>query len=307
MGIASAVAVTDREIRPFAMILGWLATGLVGELVQAIRVLRERPEPVHRDPTPADGRVALAKVEGAKRHLNPGDLRFGRFLAWDEPDAVHRGAAAGSRGFPPLLGRVVVASFFLGRDGRRWDDDEIAIAHKAMIRAGEWIEAQAIRWGAAVNVELADTYVVADDPAVREEVEIAFVKEGDETVPDEVDAAVKGLAATGRAAATLGFRDAVDLAGALAHVASRPTPSSGSSTAPRPADRGPSPARIPAWPASTWRSAMPTRTTSPARWTGPSSPTRSRSSTSFCTSSAPRTSTASRSTSSRRARSPSGT
>ena len=99
---------------------------------------------------------------------------------------------------------------FLSHDGRNWSDEEIARAHDALRRAGVWIEGQARRWNAPVNIDLADTYFVADDHE-PEDVEIAFRPEGGAQGPFEARAETKVLIGMSRAAAQLGFRDAADL------------------------------------------------------------------------------------------------
>ncbi len=83
-----------------------------------------------------------------------------------------------------MLGRVVVVSLFVGRDGRGWTERETADAHDTLLRAGAWIENEAIRHGAAVNIELADTYFVFDD-AAPDDVAIAFHPEGNDVGPAE--------------------------------------------------------------------------------------------------------------------------
>ena len=118
-----------------------------------------RPRP--RDTRPADGRVDLAARRRRPPRPNPIDPRFGAFLGLDDagPAGPSRPDPAPRRS-PPLLGRVVIVSLFVGRDGRAWSDAEIAEAHRALVRAAAWVEAEAIRYGAAVNLELADTYFV---------------------------------------------------------------------------------------------------------------------------------------------------
>ena len=101
-------------------------------------------------------------------------------------------------------------SMFVGRDGRGWSDEEIARAHREMERAGAWIEQEAVRWQAPVNVELADTYFVAQDDVV-EDVEIQVVDSVGEQALFEANPVTKALASASRAAATLGFTDVVDL------------------------------------------------------------------------------------------------
>ncbi|MEO6811198.1 MAG: hypothetical protein ABI353_18980, partial [Isosphaeraceae bacterium] len=184
--------------------------GLVAAMAELVVAVRSGEATTRRsypaDAEPADGRVGLAKVVGVLGEPNPVDPRFHHFLTLDE---VSRLIPLG-RGAPVLWGRVVLFSLFVGRDGRGWSSEEIAEAHKSLIRAGEWIEREAIRWGAAVNIELADTVFVAEDNLV-EDVEIGFVPEGDEQGPLEALALENALASASKAAARLGFADVADL------------------------------------------------------------------------------------------------
>src|SRR4051794_27580468 len=189
-----------------------LAVALFGLATEVAGLARpRRPSPRSRPSgtgEPADGRVELRPLAGVVAEPYPHDPRFRRFVALDPSAAVpDRPAPSGP---PPLLGRVAIFSVFLGQDGRAWSDDEIARAHDALIRAGGWLEREAMRWGAPLQVELVDTDFVADDPE-PDEVEIAFVPEGDGAAPFEVHATTKALTAFSRAAARLGFADAADL------------------------------------------------------------------------------------------------
>ena len=183
-------------------------------IMPAIRRWLSRREPESpRDASPADGVVGVAPMRGARGEPNPRDPRFCRFVALDGEPRGKRGAKAGP---PPLLGRVVFASLFLGRDGRGWSDDEIARAHGSLIRAGEWIEREAMRLGAAVNVDVACIYFAATDPVREPDVELAIISgEHGEGISD-ADAEVRLVASASRAAAVLGFRDVADLAGQVA-------------------------------------------------------------------------------------------
>ena len=169
------------------------------------------PEPP-RDASPADGVVGVAPMRGARGEPNPRDPRFCRFVALD-------GAAHGKRakgGPPPLLGRVVFASLFLGRDDKGWSDEEIARAHGSLIRAGEWIEREAMRLGAAVHVDVAGIYFAATDPVREPDVELAIISGEHGEGMSDADAEVRLVASASRAAAVLGFRDVGDLAGQVA-------------------------------------------------------------------------------------------
>jgi hypothetical protein len=111
---------------------------------------------------------------------------------------------------PPLLGTIAIVSAFVGRHRRPWSDSEIAQAHAALLHAGEWIEREAIRWAAPLNIALASTYFVAEDDSRADDVEMMFVPEGDTVGPLEARAVTKALIDSSRVAAQLGFRDAVD-------------------------------------------------------------------------------------------------
>src|SRR5262249_20642408 len=121
-------------VRPAILGSVLLLIGLAGELVEAIRTRRSGDRASEAlDRRPADGRVDVARLAGARRLPNPVDPRFGRFLGLDA-DVSFRAKGSEStqlleRMSPPLLGRVVMMSLFVGRDGRSWSDDEIALAH----------------------------------------------------------------------------------------------------------------------------------------------------------------------------------
>lgn len=200
-----------ESVGPLTMFLGWGLAGLAGEVFALFRSLRQPPPtriPAHA--RPADGEVGLIRVAGARGDSNAFDPHYRRFEGWEEnvADAAPRGVAP--RTPPPLLGRVAWISLFIGRDGRSWPDSAIAEAHASLRRAGVWIEREAMRWNAPVNVELADTYFVADDDT-PEDVVIRFQREGQDEGPLERDAVTKALIGVSRAAAQLGFRDGADL------------------------------------------------------------------------------------------------
>ena len=159
--------------------------------------------------TPADGTVEVIPVPNVHATPSVSDRRFGKFVSIESREgkgSVRRG------GVPPLLGRVAIGSFFLGMHGKGWKDEEIAGGMHTLIRAGEWIEREAIRQNAAVNIRLLDTYFVANDPVVMDkEVEIAILPEGDGEGLHDAHAEVNLMASVGRASQILGFRDIADL------------------------------------------------------------------------------------------------
>ena len=81
---------------------------------------------------------------------------------------------------------------------------------QSLTRAGEWVEREAIRYRAAVNVSVANTYFVFDDDS-PDEVAVGFGWEGSDVGPLEQNATEKALIALSRAADDLRFRDAVAL------------------------------------------------------------------------------------------------
>ena len=103
---------------------------------------------------------------------------------------------------------------FVGRDGAAWSDEEIARGHAALERAGLWIEREASRHAARLNVGLADTYFRVQDDEV-DAVEVAYSDEGEDVGPMEAHASTKAIVAASRAAASLGFADVVDLLGRI--------------------------------------------------------------------------------------------
>lgn len=200
-----------RTIGPLAAVLALTTAGLVGEILGLARAGRIAvPTRLPRDGRPADGVVGIAPMAGVRGEPNPSDPRFRRFVAASSLASPSIDDVPETRAIPPLLGRVVVISVFIGRDRQPWSEPEIARAHDAMLRAVAWIEREAIRWEAAVNLDLAETYFVADD-GQSEDVEVAFSPVGEMMQPFEPDAATKALAGASRAATQLGFRDAVAL------------------------------------------------------------------------------------------------
>ena len=211
-----------RRFGPVVLLLAWGLAGLVAEFLALVRSARAGgtpsptlPTPKPRDTRPADGEVGVAPLAGVRADPNPKAPEFRRFEAVEPGpgEAPVRSVRFWDRRFPPLLGRVVLVSTFTGHDGRDWSVEEIAAAHRALRRAGVWIEREAIRWGAAVNVDLADTYFAA----LIEESGLHAVAipppdwAVDEEGRDRPDENAEAIALLSRAAARLGFADAVDL------------------------------------------------------------------------------------------------
>lgn len=211
-GIAAWALRTEVEPGALALVLGAgvLLGGLIGELVQALAALGAATSPgVPECALPADGRVEVVPIRGARGVANGCDPRFSAFAGLDDPEPGTRKPLPRRRSSPPLLGRVVMLSVFLGRDERSWTDREIGEAHAALLEAGRWIEREAARWNAPVNVAVGQTYFVVDDET-PDEVELAFVSEGEGFGPLEARAVTKALVDTSRAAAVLGFPDTAE-------------------------------------------------------------------------------------------------
>jgi hypothetical protein len=171
--VALAAAAWERVDRSSALVVGfglWLACGVVVELSFALRhALSGQHDVPERALRASDGRREIAAVEGGRVRPNAVDGRFGRLTGWEEGRAFfdsHRR----KRSFPsPLRGRVVLVSYFLGRDNHTWTDAEIAEAHGFLWRAAAWVEREAARWHAPVNVALANAYLASTDAAPRSE------------------------------------------------------------------------------------------------------------------------------------------
>ena len=192
--------------------------GLLKVIVEAVQKWGAQPPRVF-DLAPADGVVGIVPISNITSEPNHEDARFRRFVAVERTlEATSKERVRFTSSVPPLLGRIAFVSLFLGRDSKGWSDEEIARTHAALFRTGEWIEREAIRHGAAVNIELADTYFAAIDPARDEPVALGIVSEGYSEGLMDTEAEVLLVASASRAAAILGFHDIGDL---TANVASR--------------------------------------------------------------------------------------
>ncbi len=200
-----------REAGPLGLLLAVALIALLAAVQGLVREFGSVPVlPLPEDTRPADGAVGIAPVAGLASEPNASDPRFRRFVARERSVESHLEPQHGTPIAPPLLGRVVLISVFIGRDGQDWSDLEVARAHAAMLRAGAWIEREAIRWHTRVNIELAETYFVVNDEQTQD-VEIGFAHRGEEIQPFETDAVTKALKSASRAATQLGFDDAVAL------------------------------------------------------------------------------------------------
>jgi hypothetical protein len=209
----------------------WLVAFLVLEVV---RPRREKSGPAAnvsgRDDRPGeaeglppdqpDQRIDIVPLRDVVAEPNPEDGRYARFVAWSGDDPTCESAGSGpvavgtrSRRDPSLRGRVAVASFFIGRDGTKWTDREIAQAHRALERAGRWVEAEATRWQARVNIDVLGAYFAAEDPETTE-VEIGYdgAGGGGEDALYEAHAVTSAIASASRAASCLSSPDFIEMA-----------------------------------------------------------------------------------------------
>lgn len=213
MGALTPVA--EEGVPWIAFWTALVVVGLSGELVQALTSLRPLRGPVvPPGALPADGEVELVPISGARGEPNEQDPRFSSYRSLEGEEATGPRPALGDMAPPPLLGKIAILSVFLGRDGCPWSDVEIAEAQAAILRAGRWIEREAIRWEAPVNVAVADTYFETDEDEA-DDVEMTFVPEGDGVAPLEARAVTKALVDLTRAASRLGFRDAAGWLGGI--------------------------------------------------------------------------------------------
>jgi hypothetical protein len=210
LAVALQAHAAGSDWQPFALFLLWGCLGIAGELVALIRGLSAPRVGDHsRDHRAADGTVEVASMSGVVGTPNLFARPYQRFESFEPSESLTCAGPVGDRTCPPLLGRVVWTSMFIGCDGRPWLDHEIAETHAALTKAGTWLEQQAIHLGATVNIELADTYFLAQDDTL-DDVEVALITHGDRYAPADSREPEKLLITASRAAAALGFQDAVD-------------------------------------------------------------------------------------------------
>lgn len=161
-----------------------------------------------REATPADGEVTVARMASVRSETLGQELPWKRFVA-EEPMEELVPARLESRN-PPLLGRVAVVSIFLGRHEVGWSETEIAQAMEAVESAGIWIEQEAARMSAPINIDLADVVFVHTE-TVEDDVEVVMASESSRLGLWDRDSAVKHLASVSRAARAAGFADGADL------------------------------------------------------------------------------------------------
>ncbi len=196
-----------RELMIPASLVAVAVCALFSEVIAFWSLSRTRnPPSIPIGARPADGLVEMVPISGTIGTPNPGNPAYQRFVELSpEPSS----ATTTNISSPPMLGRVALVSVFVGPDGVPWSDLEVESAHEALERAGSWIEREAIRRGAPVNVALSNVYFsVTDEDA--DLVEVEFSPEGGEVGPMEANAAAKAVTMASRAALKLGFADVAD-------------------------------------------------------------------------------------------------
>jgi hypothetical protein len=201
-------------IAPGVLFVVWGLLALGGEVAGLIVSLRRPPRwQAPDDAKEADGAIELTAMRGARSIPNTADPRFGAFDGLDAAEETPARPVAPGRGeHSPLLGNVTIATVFVGRYGRAWNDAEVAQTLASLQKAGVWIEREAQRWRAKANVVLSEVYIscVDDEPFVP--IPLQVVSEGDHLGLFEGEAMERDMASTSRAVAALGFAGIADLA-----------------------------------------------------------------------------------------------
>ncbi len=210
LSLAGAAAAWDAPGigRSGAFLVVLLLETLAILAVSLARLVATPAPPPTIDAEPADGLVPLVSLPGVEGVANEVDPSIKLFHRLTPAPSVARSRE--SRPRHRLLGRVGLFSIFVGRDGHNWSDQEVVEAFDSMARMGRWLEREAIRWGAPVNLEIVDTCIRADDPE-PETVELTLSLDPFENDIDEADADVRGIASASRSVARLGFADLADL------------------------------------------------------------------------------------------------
>jgi hypothetical protein len=196
---------------PLAAFVFWVICGLLCEVVALCFDMRRKPAlgATGSAPQLRRGGGRIAPVEGVQRKPNKARPSFGRFVRFSsQPDHASETRASSSPA-SSFTGRVVLVSFFLGKRGKRWDDQEVSRVLASLDRASSWMEKEAARWSADLAIALADTYFEAADATDRD-VEIEVVTETYQMGLFEAHSVEKTLASVTRASATLGFEGVAD-------------------------------------------------------------------------------------------------
>jgi hypothetical protein len=206
---------TTRDLSLPVALLAIAVCAMIAEASALWSSGRGRNDPsIPEGARPADGVVDLVSVSGVEGIPSSIKTEFRRFVGLPGENSPASPVVHFLAICPPLLGKVALVSVFVGRDGVSWSDSEIAAGHEALERSGLWIEREASRHGAPVNLVLADVYFqFADEDS--DPVEVAFQPEANDVGPMEVNALTKAIVLASRAASNLGFADVVDWMGQI--------------------------------------------------------------------------------------------
>lgn len=197
-----------------SLLIGFLVLGLSGlaiEMASAVWLLRGNRGARRRSQLPpADGRIEVVRIPGYSSKPSAIDARFRYFEPTSEDRSAPRNVGRGYGELADLVGRVTVFSLFVGRDGTNWSDREMIDTLRSVETAAAWIEGQAIRWNAPVDIGVADLIFVGEDHS-QEPIDISVVDEGNGTGLFEAEAPKRALILASRIALDLGFKDLSDL------------------------------------------------------------------------------------------------
>jgi uncharacterized membrane protein len=198
----------DDDARGLAFILA-LAAGFL--LLIAVELFRARlrhadAEFVAALEDPADGVVEIRRLPAARTVPNEVNPVWARFEASSDgaEDTIARPWPATNG----LRGRWILVSIFVGKYGTDWQGEEIDRVLKALERAARWVEREAKRFHAPVNLEICATYIEARDE-IEESVAIGFQPEGRGHGPFAPESPGFALASASRAVAKAGFDDLI--------------------------------------------------------------------------------------------------
>jgi hypothetical protein len=206
----------QADLRIWAVVVGLGMAVLAAELVRlGLRARRDSRDSANRQVASgpiANPALGVVPLDLEPKEGNRHDARYSRFVGpfRDDQRTGERPAMPWRRvACPPLRGRVVLVSLFVGADGVGWSEEEVARHLAALDRAARWMEQEAGRYGASLGVGTADVYFQVDGETTPE-VEMVIAQSGGEVGLFEADMTVRALTLMSRAAAELGFRDAVD-------------------------------------------------------------------------------------------------
>ena len=210
---ASAPSAVSPVVVGLGVLIAVALALVVLEIRRLPRLVRERQAVDPASITPRENPpLGLVPLPLEPVEPNPANPRYSRYVGpfRDDERLEQRPALPWRRtACPPLQGKVALVSLFVGADGRAWSEEEIARHLTSLKRAARWMEVQAGRYGVELGVGPADVYFAVDGET-PEEVEIQVAQSGGEIGLFEADMNVRAITLMSRAAASLGFRDAVD-------------------------------------------------------------------------------------------------